>query len=60
MGCLHETRELNSGLTVDPDETLVFGGIEESKERTLGLVFQISQRRAFKSELLLFNSSSVL
>lgn len=68
-----ETRELNTRVTVDPGETLVLGGIYESKEEEietgipglsaipiLGRVFQTRQHRAFKSELLVFISPRVL
>ena len=57
----------SAALSVDPDETLVLGGIYESKEENIRFgipdlssiplivrVFQSSQRRAFKSELLIF------
>ena len=60
-------------MTVDPDETLVLGGIYESKEENIrigipglssipliGRAFQSSQRRAFKSELLIFITPRVL
>ena len=68
-----ETRELNTRVTVDPGETLVLGGIYESKEEEietgipglsaipiLGRIFQTRQHRAFKSELLVFISPRVL
>ena len=61
-----ETRELNARLTIDPEETLVLDGIYESRAENflvgirglssipiLGKAFQSSQRRAFKSELLI-------
>ena len=67
------TRELNTRVTVTPDETLVLGGIDESKEENIrvdipglfsipliGRAFQSSQRRAFKSELLIFITPRVL
>ena len=62
-----ETRELQTHVTVDPEGNLVLGGIYESREENvlvgipglssiliLGQAFQSSQRRAFKSELLIF------
>lgn len=68
-----ETRELNTRVTVDPGETLVLGGIYESKEEEIetgipglssipiiGRAFQTRQHRAFKSELLVFISPRVL
>lgn len=68
-----ETRELNTRVTVDPGETLVLGGIYESKEEEietgipvlsdipiLGRAFQTRQHRSFKSELLIFISPRVL
>jgi len=73
QGPIIETRELNTRVTVDPAETLVLGGIYESKEENitvgvpglssiplLGHAFQSSQRRAFKSELLIFITPRVL
>ena len=73
QGPVIETRELNTRVTVDPDETLVLGGIYESKEENIrvgipglssipliGRAFQSSQRRAFKSELLIFITPRVL
>jgi len=73
QGPIIETRELNTRVTVDPAETLVLGGIYESKEENitvgvpglssiplLGHAFQSSQRRAFKSELLIFITRRVL
>jgi len=73
QGPIIETRELNTRVTVDPAETLVLGGIYESKEENitvgvpglssiplLGHAFQSSQRRAFKSELLIFIAPRVL
>ena len=73
QGPVIETRELNTRVTVDPDETLVLGGIYESKEENIrvgipglssipliGRTFQSSQRRAFKSELLIFITPRVL
>ena len=66
-----ETRKLQTRVTVDPEETLVLGGIYESREENvlvgipglssipiLGQAFQSSQRRAFKSELLIFSHSA--
>ena len=68
-----ETRELQTRVTVDPEETLVLGGIYESREENvlvgipglssipiLGQAFQSSQRRAFKSELLIFITPRIL
>ena len=73
QGPVIETRELNTRVTVDPDETLVLGGIYESKEENitvnvpglssipvLGHAFRSTQRRAFKSELLIFITPRVL
>ncbi|MEC8694703.1 MAG: hypothetical protein VXX88_06010 [Pseudomonadota bacterium] len=67
MGYPHQTRELHTRVTVDPDETKGVGGIYESQGEDVGVgfpglssitligrVFQSSQRRAFKSELLIF------
>ena len=73
QGPMIETRELNTRVTVDPDETSILGGIYESKEENvrvgilglssvslLGHAFQSSQRRAFKSELLISTMPHVL
>lgn len=59
--------ELNTRVTVDPEEALVLGGIYESREENIlvgipilcpipirGYALQSSQRRAFKLELLIF------
>ena len=72
-GPVIETRKLNTRVTIDPDETVVLGGIYESKEENIrvgipdlssipliGRAFQSSQHRAFKSELLIFITSRVL
>lgn len=68
-----DTRELNTEVTVEPGQTLVLGGIYESREETLqtgvpglsslpliGRAFQTDERRAFKSELLVFITPRVL
>lgn len=68
-----DTRELNTAVTVEPGQTLVLGGIYESREETLttgvpglsslpviGRAFQTDERRAFKSELLVFITPRVL
>ena len=60
-------------MTVGPDEIQALGGTYESKKENvavgipdlssiplIGRVFQSSQRRAFKSELLIFITSRVL
>ena len=62
-----ETRELNTRVTVDQEETLVLAGVYESREENvlvgipgfssipiLEQAFQSTQRRAFKLELLIF------
>ena len=68
-----DTRELNTEVTVEPGQTLVLGGIYESREETvqtgvpglsalpvIGRAFQTDERRAFKSELLVFITPRVL
>jgi type IV pilus assembly protein PilQ len=73
QGPMIEMREINTRGTVDPVETLVLGRIYESKEENIrvgipglssipliGRAFQSSQRRAFKSELLIFITPRVL
>lgn len=68
-----DTRELNTEVTVEPGQTLVLGGIYESREETLrtgvpglselpliGRAFQTDERRAYKSELLVFITPRVL
>ncbi len=68
-----DTRELNTRVTVDPGQTLVLGGIYESKEEEittgvpglsaiplLGRAFRSTEHRSFKSELLIFITPRVL
>lgn len=68
-----ETRELDTEVTVAPNETLVLGGIYESREQEvvtglpglsqlpmIGRAFQTRERRAVKSELLLFITPRLL
>lgn len=68
-----ETRALDTEVTVQPDETLVLGGIYESRQEevvtglpglsqlpVVGRAFQTRERRAVKSELLLFITPRLL
>ena len=65
--------ELNTRVTVDPEETLVLAGVYKSREENvlvgipgfssipiLEQAFQSTQRRAFKSELLIFITPRIL
>ena len=67
QGFAFETRKLNMCVTVALEETLLLGGIYESRQENvragipglssipiLGQAFQSGRRRAFKSELLTF------
>ena len=68
-----ETRALDTEVTVQPGETLVLGGIYESRQEevvtglpglsqlpVVGRAFQTRERRAVKSELLLFITPRLL
>ncbi|NBS11228.1 MAG: hypothetical protein EBS77_00970 [Gammaproteobacteria bacterium] len=68
-----ETRALDTDVTVQPNETLVLGGIYESRQEevvtglpglsqlpVIGRAFQTREHRAVKSELLLFITPRLL